>query len=48
MQFVIRWSHLIGIYDPVAIQTAAGVFAGGSALLIANFAVWMLWDLMRR
>ena len=48
MQFVIRRSHLIGIYDPVAIQTAAGVFAGGSVLLIANFVVWMLWDLMRR
>jgi hypothetical protein len=48
MQFVTSWCNLIGIHDPAAIRTAAGVFAGGSALLTINLVVWMIWDLMRR
>jgi hypothetical protein len=35
MKFISWWCNLLGINDPAAIQVASGVFAAGSALLIA-------------
>lgn len=35
------WCHLIGISDPVAIQVAAGIVAGGAALAVLYFVLMM-------